>query len=132
MADGLLGANESRRAGRATDAGCGAGTGAPAGTQAQAAARSAAAGTGAGRPAAAAAAGALIRRCGFFEGRGNLEGIYAAVAYSLSDNVIGTIRYGYANRINGKLGTGGNNQDIPQINPVDKYSILQLDLTLRF
>jgi hypothetical protein len=68
----------------------------------------------------------------FFEGRGNLEGIFAAFAYSLSDNVIGTIRYGYANRINKKLGTGGNNQDIPQINPVENYSILQLDLTLRF
>jgi hypothetical protein len=68
----------------------------------------------------------------FMEGRGNLEGIYAAFAYGLSENIIGTIRYGYAQRINNKLGTGGSNQDIPQMNPISHYSILQLDLTLRF
>jgi hypothetical protein len=68
----------------------------------------------------------------FFEGRANLEGIYAALAYGLTDNMIMTARYGYANRINNKLGTGGANQDIPQINPIDHYSLLQLDLTFRF
>ncbi len=68
----------------------------------------------------------------FFEGRGNLEGFYLATAYGLSDNVIATFRYGYANRIDNKIGTGGSNQDIPQINPIDKFNLLQLDLTLRF
>src|SRR5262249_44797332 len=34
----------------------------------------------------------------FFEGRGNLEGVFVAGAYSLTDNVIGTIRYGHADR----------------------------------
>lgn len=68
----------------------------------------------------------------FFEGRGNLEGIYGSVAYAFSENVIGTLRYGYARRINDKLGTGGSNQDIPQMNPISRYNILQLDLTLRF
>jgi hypothetical protein len=68
----------------------------------------------------------------FMEGRGNLEGIYAAFAYGISENIIGTIRYGYAQRINDKLGTGGSNQDIPQMNPISRYNILQLDLTLRF
>lgn len=68
----------------------------------------------------------------FFEGRANLEGIYAALAYGLSENWIATARYGYASRINRKLGTGGSNQDIPQINPIDHYSLLQLDLTFRF
>ena len=68
----------------------------------------------------------------FFEGRANLEGIYAAAAYGLSDNMIVTVRYGYANRINGQLGTGGSNQDIPQMNPIAKFHILQLDLTFRF
>jgi hypothetical protein len=61
-----------------------------------------------------------------------MVGIYAALAYGLTDNMIMTARYGYANRINNKLGTGGANQDIPQINPIDHYSILQLDLTFRF
>jgi Putative porin len=68
----------------------------------------------------------------FFEGRGNMEGIYSAFAYSFSDNVIGTIRYGYGTRINNKLGTGGSNLDIPQVNPIQDYHILQLDLTWRF
>jgi len=68
----------------------------------------------------------------FFEGRGNLQGIYLAVAYGLADNVIATARYGYASRINDKIGTGGSNQDIPQVNPIQHYNLLQLDLTFRF
>lgn len=68
----------------------------------------------------------------FFEGRGNLEGVYSAFAYGFSQNVIGTVRYGYASRINKKLGTGGSNLDIPQLNPIEHYNLLQLDLTVRF
>jgi hypothetical protein len=54
------------------------------------------------------------------------------VAYGFTDNFIGTVRYGYANRINNKLGTGGSGQDIPQMNPISDFSLLQVDLTLRF
>ena len=68
----------------------------------------------------------------FFEGRGNLEGIYASAAYGFTGNLIGTFRYGYASRINKQLGTGGSNQDIPQMNPIEHYNLLQLDLTFRF
>jgi len=68
----------------------------------------------------------------FFEGRGNLQGINAGVAYAFTDNVIGAFRYGYAMRINKNLGTGGSNADIPQINPIDHYNIFQLDMTLKF
>lgn len=68
----------------------------------------------------------------FFEGNENLQGIYAAFAYGFSDNVIGTIRYGYASRINDKLGTGGTGQDIPNINPINSYSIFQVDVSMRF
>jgi hypothetical protein len=68
----------------------------------------------------------------FFEGDENLQGIYAAIAYGLTDNLIATVRYGYASRINDKLGTGGSGQDIPQINPVTQFNLLQLDLTFRF
>jgi hypothetical protein len=68
----------------------------------------------------------------FFEGRGNLEGVYVALAYGFTGNVIGTVRYGYGRRINDKIGTGGSNEDIPQVNPIDHYNLLQLDLTLRF
>jgi hypothetical protein len=68
----------------------------------------------------------------FFEGNENLEGVYAALSYSPFANVIATVRYGYASRINNKLGTGGSGQDIPQINSINTFSILQLDLGLKF
>lgn len=68
----------------------------------------------------------------FFEGRGNLEGVYVALAYGISDSIIGTVRYGYAQRINNQLGTGGNNLDLPNLNPIKDYNLLQLDLTWRF
>lgn len=68
----------------------------------------------------------------FFEGRGNLEGLYVAGAYGFGANVIGTIRYGYAHRINNLLGTGGSNQDIPQVNPIQNYNLFQMDLTFLF
>ena len=68
----------------------------------------------------------------FFEGRANLEGVYTALAYSVTDGIITTIRYGYANRINKELGTGGSNPDLPILNPVKNYHLLQADVTWRF
>jgi hypothetical protein len=68
----------------------------------------------------------------FFEGRANMQGFYAAFAYGFTDAIMGTFRYGYAHRIDNNLGTGGNNQDIPQVNPVDQYDLVQLDLSLKF
>lgn len=68
----------------------------------------------------------------FFEGRANLQGVFAAVAYSFTDNIIGTFRYGYAQRINTQLGTGGSNLDMPILNPINDYNLFQFDLTLRF
>jgi hypothetical protein len=68
----------------------------------------------------------------FFEGRGNLQGLYAAFSYGFTGALIGTVRYGFATRIDDQLGTGGSNQDIPQVNPIDHYQLVQLDLTLKF
>jgi hypothetical protein len=68
----------------------------------------------------------------FFEGRGNLEGLYTAFAYGLTDHIIATARYGFANQINDKVGTGGSNQDIPQMNPIHSYHIFQFDMSFRF
>ena len=68
----------------------------------------------------------------FFEGRANLEGFYTSFAYSFTDAIIGTVRYGHADRINSDLGTGGANLDLPQINPIRNYNVVQLDLTWRF
>jgi hypothetical protein len=67
----------------------------------------------------------------FFEGRGNLQGFYSAFAYSFTDSIIGTIRYGYASPIDSKLGTGGNNLDMPGLNPIQNYNVFQVDLTWR-
>lgn len=67
----------------------------------------------------------------FFE-RSNEEGVYAALAYSITDGILGTFRYGYAHRINKDLGTGGINPDLPVLNPINNYHILQFDLTWRF
>jgi hypothetical protein len=68
----------------------------------------------------------------FFEGRGNMQGLYTAFAYSFSDAMIATFRYGLAERINSSLGTGGFNADLPLPNPVDRYQIVQLDVTWRY
>ncbi len=68
----------------------------------------------------------------FSEGRGNLEGCYMAFAYSFTDAIIGTVRYGHADRINPNLGTGGSNLDIPWYNPIENYNVAQVDLTMRF
>lgn len=69
----------------------------------------------------------------FFEGAQNMQGIYVAAAYSFTDDLIATFRYGHASRINSLLGTGGSDTgDIPQINPINDYDIYQMDLTLIF
>ncbi len=68
----------------------------------------------------------------FFEGRGNLQGLYSAFAYSFTDAMIGTLRYGVAQRIDNQLGTGGFNADLPLPNPITRFQIMQVDLTLRF
>jgi hypothetical protein len=67
-----------------------------------------------------------------FEGRENMEGINVQLAFGFTKNVIGSVRYAHGDRINKKLGTGGSNQDIPQMNPIDKFDLLQLDLTLKY
>ena len=67
-----------------------------------------------------------------FEGRGNLQGVYAGITYGLTDNFVSTLRYAHAWRINDQLGTGGSNLDLPQMNPINHFNLLQLDLSLRF
>jgi hypothetical protein len=68
----------------------------------------------------------------FFEGRGNLQGVYTAFAYSVTDAIIGTVRYGLAERIDQQLGTGGLNADLPLPNPINRYQIVQMDVTWKF
>ena len=68
----------------------------------------------------------------FLEGRANLQGVYVAFTYSFTDAILGTVRYGYAQLINPKLGTGGNNSDLYILNPINYYNLFQFDVTCRF
>lgn len=68
----------------------------------------------------------------YFEGPANLQGFYCAFAYSITDDSIGTVRFGYANQIKDNLGPGGNSLEIPGINAVKNYHLVQLDPTWRF
>jgi len=68
----------------------------------------------------------------FFEGRGNLQGLFSAFSYSITDAIIGTVRYGTANPIDSRLGTGGSNLDMPTLNPIRNYQLVQADLSWRF
>jgi len=65
-------------------------------------------------------------------GAENLQGFFTAFAYGFSDNTIGTVRFGEAERINNKLGTGGTGTDIPDINPIKSFELIQADLTFKF
>lgn len=68
----------------------------------------------------------------FFEGRTNLEGIFLAFAYAPTDAIIGTIRFGGAHRLNANAPTPGSNPDIPGVQPLTQYKLLQFDLTWKF
>ena len=65
-------------------------------------------------------------------GAENLQGFFTAFAYGFSDNTIGTVRFGEAERINNLLGTGGTGTDIPEINPIKSFELIQADLTFKF
>jgi hypothetical protein len=67
----------------------------------------------------------------FFE-RTNLAGYFVAGAYSPANGIITTLRYGNAKRINTNMGTGGFNDDSSNVATINKYQLIQADLTLRF
>ena len=68
----------------------------------------------------------------FFE-RTNMEGWFLALACSPADAIITTFRYGSAKRANDNLGTGGFNDDSSGLAAsIDKYKLMQFDVTLRF
>jgi hypothetical protein len=50
----------------------------------------------------------------------------------VTDAIIGTVRYGWAERIDKNLGTGGFNADLPLPNPINRFQILQMDVTWKF
>ncbi|HTS51834.1 MAG TPA: putative porin [Burkholderiales bacterium] len=68
----------------------------------------------------------------FFEGRTNLQGVFLAFAYSPTDAIITTVRFGEAHRVTSTGPTPGSNPDIPNVQPITEYKLLQLDLTWKF
>jgi hypothetical protein len=67
----------------------------------------------------------------FFE-RTNTVGYYVAGAYSPANGIITTLRYGHAQLLNDSMSTGGFNDDSSAVGTINKYQIIQADLTLRF
>ncbi len=67
----------------------------------------------------------------FFE-RTNMEGYFIAGAYSPVNGIITTLRYGNGKRLNDSMSTGGFNDDSSAVGTINKYQLLQADLTLRF
>lgn len=67
----------------------------------------------------------------FFE-RTNMEGYFVAGAYSPANGIITTLRYGNAKRLNANMSTGGFNDDSSNVATINRYQLLQADLTLRF
>ena len=67
----------------------------------------------------------------FFE-RTNMEGYFVAGAYSPTNGIITTLRYGNAKRLNNNMSTGGFNDDSAGVATINKYQLIQADLTLRF
>ena len=66
----------------------------------------------------------------FFDSRVNIEGLVVQGGYALSDAIIFNLSYGYGHRADKSLGTGGIG-DIA-INPLEKYSVFQADLNVKF
>ncbi|HXX10764.1 MAG TPA: putative porin, partial [Burkholderiales bacterium] len=68
----------------------------------------------------------------FFEGRTNLQGVFLAFAYAPTDAIIGTVRFGEAHRVTSTGPTPGSNPDLPLVQPINEYKIIQFDLTWKF
>ena len=60
------------------------------------------------------------------------QGLVTGVALALFAVVVVLTGVHMANTYNDALGTGGINPDLPALNPVKSYSMIQFDLVLKF
>jgi hypothetical protein len=67
-----------------------------------------------------------------FEGRTNMEGVSLAFVYSATDAIMTALRLGDAHRANGGGPTPGSNSDLPSVQPITSYKLLQWDLIWKF
>jgi hypothetical protein len=68
----------------------------------------------------------------FFGGRTNMQGVFLAAGYSPTDAIITALRLGDAHRVNGAGPTPGSNPDLSNVQPMDSFKLLQVDLGWRF
>jgi hypothetical protein len=68
----------------------------------------------------------------FFEGRTNMQGVFAAAVYCATDAIILSMRFGDAYRVNDDGPTPGSNPDLADVQPIDRYKVLQLDFGWKF
>jgi len=66
-----------------------------------------------------------------FNAATNLEGIVVSVSHNWTDGVSSTLRYAYANPVNGQLATPSVNQDL-QEGDIRQYNLFQADLMWKF
>ena len=66
-----------------------------------------------------------------FNAATNMEGVVVSVSHNWTDGLASTLRYAYANPVNGRLATPNVNQDL-QIGDISHYNLFQADLMWRF
>jgi len=66
-----------------------------------------------------------------FNAATNLEGVVVSVSHNWTDGLSSTVRYAYANPVNGQLATPNVNQDL-QIGDIRQYNLFQADLMWKF
>jgi hypothetical protein len=66
-----------------------------------------------------------------FNAATNLEGVVVSVSHNWTDGLSSTLRYAYANPVNGQLATPNVNQDL-QVGDIKQYNLFQADLMWKF
>ena len=66
-----------------------------------------------------------------FNAATNMEGVVVSVSHNWTDGISSTVRYAYANPVNGKMATPNVNQDL-QLGDIRQYNLFQADLMWKF
>jgi hypothetical protein len=68
----------------------------------------------------------------FFEGRTNMQGVFAAAVYCPTDAIFVAVRIGDAYRVDDDGPTPGSNPDLADVQPIDRYKLFQLEFGWKF
>ena len=61
-----------------------------------------------------------------------MQGVFVAAVYCPTDAIILAMRFGDAYRVNGDGPTPGSNPDLSNVQPINRYKLLQLDFGWKF